>query len=309
MSAEQALAIARLWDTTAGDVAHVRTGESSAWATAFRGRRWILRLTGEEHRGQDQLEAELDFVEHLAAGGLEVARPLPDAQGRRVVDVSSLTRGPRRTWATLFERLAGRHYEYHSADLDRPLFHLWGETMGRLHELSTRFEPRSGRRRPEWHDDAVAGCSTVGLPGDDPLLPLREELVTWMRGYRPEAAHYGMVHGDFERTNFLLQDAAIGLFDFDDSCRHWFVWDVACALWVFRNATATERARFLGWLLEGYSAVRAPDAERLGRFSELIRLRTVSLILHRLRGASDTREEDRDWIARGRGWLASTWSW
>jgi len=171
-------------------------------------------------------------------------------------------------------------------------------------------EARPDARRPEWPDDPVAGCRLDGVVLDAETRALREDLLNWMREMSPEPAHYGMVHGDFERTNFLLHGGSIGLFDFDDCCRHWFIWDIACAMWVFRNATAGERTRILGWFLEGYAAVREPDSRRMEHFSEVIRLRTVALLLHRLRRpAGLISAADRDWMARTGAWLHSRWSW
>jgi Ser/Thr protein kinase RdoA (MazF antagonist) len=307
---EEALEIARLWDPTARRVARVRSGENSAWAIELKNRRSILRLTNEGHRTRDQIEAELDFVEHLAENGLVVARPLASSSGERVVELPRLTPGEGRGWGVMFARLEGRHYQYYSADIDRPLFRLWGETMGRLHDLSVGFAPSGGRRRPDWWDDAVAGCSCKGVPPAEESLAAREELVTWLRGFRLDANQYGMIHGDFERTNFLLRDGAIGLFDFDDSCHHWFVWDIACALWVFRNAARVERSRFLAWFLEGYSSVRDPDVERLEFFSDLVRLRSIALLLNRLRPRQCAGGEiDDEWAEQTRAWLHSPWRW
>jgi Ser/Thr protein kinase RdoA (MazF antagonist) len=289
---------------------HLRAGENCTWRLTLGGRPCILRLTGETHRTRAQLEAELAFVDHLSAGGLHVARALPMPGGGRVLELSGIVSVHERIHATVFERLEGRHFAYRSRDIDQPLFRLWGETMARLHQLSRSFEIRPEARRPEWPDDSVAGCRVDGVVVDAETLALRDELVRWMRGMPPEPAHYGMVHGDFERTNFLLHRGSIGVFDFDDCCRHWFFWDIACALWVFRNATADERARILGWFLEGYAAVREPDVRRMQHFSEGIRLRTVALLLHRLRRPAGFKgTADRDWIARTRAWLHSRWSW
>jgi Ser/Thr protein kinase RdoA (MazF antagonist) len=307
---EQALQIARLWNPAASQVAHLRSGEHSTWATELDSRRSILRLTNEEHRTRDQIEAELDFIEHLAAGGLAVARPLTSWMGERVVQLPRSARTGGCSWAAMFERLEGRHYEYHSSDIDRPLFRLWGETMGRMHNLSLRFEPIGNRRRPDWCDDAVAGCSTRGVALEEELLARRDEIVRWLSQNGPDATQYGMVHGDFERSNFLLHNGSINLFDFDDSCRHWFAWDVACALWVFRRATAVERPRFLGWFLEGYSRVREPDTGLLRNFTELVRLRSVALLMYRLRNMERfAGERDHRWAEETRTWLRSPWSW
>ena len=310
MTPREALEVAHCWDARATGLVHLRAGENSTWRLTLGGRPCVLRLTGESHRDRAQLEAEIAFVEHLAAGGLHVAPALPIPGGGRVLDVSEMVPTPERIHATVFERLPGRHFAYRSRDIDRPLFRLWGETMARLHRLSCTFEARPDARRPEWPDDPVAGCRLDGVVLDAETRALREDLLNWMREMSPEPAHYGMVHGDFERTNFLLHGGSIGLFDFDDCCRHWFIWDIACAMWVFRNATAGERTRILGWFLEGYAAVREPDSRRMEHFSEVIRLRTVALLLHRLRRpAGLISAADRDWMARTGAWLHSRWSW
>lgn len=310
MTRREALDVARSWDAGATGVVHLRSGENSTWRLTLWGRPCVLRLTGVAHRTRLQLEAELAFVDHLLAGGLNVARALPMAGGVRVFDASGLVSTRERTHATVFEWLDGRHFAYRSPDIDRPLFRLWGETMARLHQLSCTFEPPPGTRRPEWFDDEVAGCRGEGVVLDAKTVALRDELVRWMRSLPPEPAHYGVVHGDFERTNFLLGGGAIGLFDFDDCCRHWFFWDIACALWAFRNATADERAHLLGWFLEGYAAVREPDARRMQHFSDGIRLRTIALLFHRMRRTTGSMSTaDRDWIERTQAWLHSRWRW
>jgi Ser/Thr protein kinase RdoA (MazF antagonist) len=306
----EALDVARRWAIDATALEHIRTGENCTWRVTVDGRPSVLRLTTDAHRTRALLEAELDFVDHLSAGGLRVARAVPAPDGARVLDASSLVRRGETVHATVVEWLDGRHFTYRSPDIDRPLFRRWGETMGRLHRLSCTFEARPGVGRPEWHEDEVTGCSVRGVVIDAGTRALRDDLVAWIRDMRPEVAHYGMVHGDFERTNFLLDGERIGIVDFDDCCRHWFFWDVACALWVFRNETADNRARFLGWFLEGYAEVREPDARRLQHFSDGIRLRTVALLLHRMRRPAGSMDAaDRDWIARTKAWLHSPWRW
>jgi Ser/Thr protein kinase RdoA (MazF antagonist) len=152
----------------------------------------------------------------------------------------------------------------------------------------------------------VAGCSVVEVDIDDDLLKMRHELVEWLMGAPRDSKRYGMVHGDFERTNFVMKEGMIGAFDFDDCCHHWFCWDIVCALWVFRNAPQQDRALFLGWFLEGYSSVRDPDTIMLERFTDWVRLRTVALLLNRLRAQGSLPD---DWTQRTRAWLDSTWSW
>lgn len=310
LNPRDALVVAQLWDPEVTAVEHLRTAENSSWRVELGGREWVLRLTSAAHRTRSRIEAELDFVEHVAAGGMQVARPLAAPSGHRVLDVTKCTSARERTYATLFQHLQGRHFQYHSPDIDEPLFHVWGSAMARLHDLSGSFEARPGFRRPEWHEDPVAGCLTGCAVLERETLALREDLVRWLRALEPNPLHYGMVHGDFERTNFVLDHGSIRLFDFDDCCRHWFAWDIACALWVFRNAAGEDRTRFLRWFVEGYASIRPPDTDGLASFSELIRLRTIALLLRRLRDpAVIAGTADRDWIDRAQVWLRSPWVW
>jgi Ser/Thr protein kinase RdoA (MazF antagonist) len=311
VSAGIAEAIARRWVEAPSNLLHLRQGENAVYAFDGGARRLILRLTSVLHRSRDQLQAELDFIEHLAAGGLRVARGVPTAQGELVVDVSEAACDGAEVFACVFERAAGRQFAYFSEDVDEPLFLAWGEAMGRLHARSLEFRPRAGRQRPEWWNDSVAGCDLSGVaPRDDFVFALRDELVGWLRALPIDRDQYGWVHGDFERSNFLIGADGITVFDFDDCCRHWFVWDVACALWVFRGAPPAERRRFLDWFLSGYVKAREPDAPRLRDFSAFIRLRTVSLLLHRLRRPESLQDaEARAWIERTREWLRVPSPW
>jgi amicoumacin kinase len=306
VTTQEALEMARLWDPAARDVTHVRSGENSVWG--FKGRAaHILRVTSVRHRTCDQLKAELAFVEHLVANGLNAAQPVDSLTGQKVVDVSRMVGSAGATHAIVFNRLEGRHFEDYSNDIGPPLFMKWGRAMGSLHLLAETFMAPPGLRRLDWDQDDVAGCPLIEVDVDDRLLEIRNELIGWLSGMTKEPTRYGMVHGDFERTNFVLNDGTIGVFDFDDCCHHWFCWDIACALWRFRNASKDDRAAFLGWFLDGYGAVREPDAVLLTNFSDLIRLRAVGLLLYRARAQG--APPSNDWSQRTRSWLDSAWSW
>jgi Ser/Thr protein kinase RdoA (MazF antagonist) len=303
---QKAHAAARLWGADVQEVTHVRTGENSVWRFEERGG-CILRITSDVHRASNQLQGEVAFIQHLAANGLNVASPIESLSGEKIVDVSRIVGSDGATYAMVFKRLEGRHFEDYSNDIGPSLFKDWGRATGRLHLLSETFVAPPGLRRPDWDQDEVAGCSVIGIDVDDRLLELRNALVDWLSGTLQDGTRYGMVHGDLERTNFVMNDGAIGIFDFDDCCHHWFCWDIVCALWRFRNAPQDARGAFLGWFLEGYAAVREPDAALLARFSDLIRCRTIGLLLYRARALAAPATDE--WCKRTRAWLDSAWDW
>jgi Ser/Thr protein kinase RdoA (MazF antagonist) len=101
LTPQEAIGIARLWGPGAHDVAHIRDGENSVWGFEAHGGR-ILRVTSEAHRTLDQLNAELAFVEHLVANGVNAAPPVESLSGGKVVDVSQIVGGEGAAYATVF---------------------------------------------------------------------------------------------------------------------------------------------------------------------------------------------------------------
>jgi Ser/Thr protein kinase RdoA (MazF antagonist) len=308
LTAAAVLSLAQRWDASAAEVSLLRSGENSTWHVRSDRAGYALRLISKARRTIVQIEGELAFIDHLAAGGVRIARARRTPIGDRVIAVTPPSVGP--MYATCFDWLPGRHFEYHSHDIHPGLFRAWGATMARMHQLSSQFILPSGTSRPEWTDDAVAACATTGAAVSPRIIAERDDLVAWLRTTAIESSHYGLVHGDFERTNFLLDGDRIGVVDLDDCCRHWFAWDIACALWAFRHASPADRGRYLGWFMDGYGAIREPDAERMRRFSDLVRLRTIALLLYRLRDpARHVLGVDRDWVQRTTEWLLSDWRW
>jgi amicoumacin kinase len=297
------------WGGDAATLEPLRQGESQVYrfrAAGGGGERRILRLTSDAHRVRSQLEAELEFVTFVRTRGVSAAPPLRSGAGEEVVTVALAAGGV--VHAVAFEEMPGRHFAYRSPDIDRPLFARWGRAMGTLHAASRAFRPAAGRpRRHRWSEDEVLRCGAGALPpSEDAARREHERLHGWLATLPETPESFGLIHGDFERTNFLLDgDERLHVFDFDDACYHWYLADAAHALWAFRGAAPDERRRFLGWFLDGYregggvdSAAFDDVAETVGRF---VRLRSLALFVHHLRRGSASEA----WAERMRAWLAA----
>jgi Ser/Thr protein kinase RdoA (MazF antagonist) len=292
-----------LWEADPDTLVHVREGANSVQAFRAGGRSFFLRLTSDRHRARDQLEAELDFVRFLASRGLGVSHPYQSRNARWVetIDVDG------DVWhAVAFVAVPGSHFRFFSADVDRPLFHAWGETMAALHVASRDFVPASTRRRPHWSAQDTTSCDAGRITLAEIAAHREHALISAWLATRPVTPErWGLIHGDFERTNFVLEHGLIRVYDFDDACYHWYVADIAHALWAFRNAPPDDRARFLAWFLEGYR-VRGPiEPDVREQLSWFVRLRTLSLFIARLHAAPSTD----DWLTRARRWLATPFRW
>jgi len=290
-----------LWQATPESLTHVRDGANSVYELRAAGSRFFLRVTSSRHRSREQIDAELEFLRFLASRCVAVAGPLVSLRGQWI---ETLRTEPRRH-AVLFGAAPGRHFEFFSSDIDRALFHTWGSAMGALHAASKEFVP-SGAKRPYWSVQNTTSCDLKEIPlAEHEARHEHEHLMRWLESVPVTTESWGLVHGDFERTNFVLDEGgALHVYDFDDACYHWYVADIANALWAFRNAPSSDRARFLEWFLRGYRERCTIDVDVHEQVPGFIRLRTLSRFINRLRSPCDAQ-----WVRRTRAAFGTPFSW
>ena len=274
--------------------------ENSVCEFHAHGSRFFLRVTTNAHRTREQLEAELDFVRFVASRGVPVCCPHPSPRGN---DVETFDIGDAGIWhAITFAAAPGRHFRYFSEDISPALFRTWGQAMGALHFASRDFVPDPSRRRPVWSEQDSTACDAARIPVAETAARREHERISeWLAARCTTRESWGLIHADFERTNFVLDDGALRVFDFDDACYHWYVADIAYALWAFRNAPASDRSQFLNWFLEGYRERCPIDADLHEELSWFVRLRTLSLFIARVHDPAHAA-----WVQRTRVSLVSS---
>jgi Ser/Thr protein kinase RdoA (MazF antagonist) len=295
------------WDGSPQTLTHVRHGANAVYTFRAGNRRLILRVTEDRHRNRCQLEAELDFIRFVAARGVAAALPISSNRDA-CVETVQLEDGV--LWhAVAFMAVPGRHFRFFSPDIDRPLFRAWGSAMAALHAASRDFVPAAPRRRLTWAEQDTTSCDHTRLPsGEAGARREHARVAEWLASLHATAESWGLIHGDFERTNFVLNGSTLRLYDFDDACYHWYLADVAHALWAFRGAPASDRARFLEWFLEGYRERCAVEVDVRERLSWFVRLRTLSLFIHQLH-ASRGSATDGSWERRVRAGFDEPFRW
>jgi Ser/Thr protein kinase RdoA (MazF antagonist) len=126
----------------------------------------------------------------------------------------------------------------------------------------------------------------------------------WLESVNESAGSWGLIHGDFERTNFTIDGGVIRPYDFDDACYHWYVADIAHALWAFRGAPRSDRGQFLDWFLDGYRERSPIGTDVREQLSWFVRLRSLSLFVARVGSTADG-----EWDHRMRAWFDEAFSW
>lgn len=241
-----------------GAEAVVRCGRASSnivCRVSAGGQTYYLRCNHEGERSGDDYAAEMAFVEHLAAQGVRVARPVPSQAGALVERVPT----PLGIFQVVLLEAAGG-VERALMEMDEPSLAAWGRTLAGLHAAA---EGYAGCGRPTWREHLQFAKGQIPVTEEAAHGELR--VVTQALSALPaDATCFGLIHFDLEADNMRWQDGVPTLFDCDDCAHYWFAADIAYALrdlYEDRIERIDLVDRRLGAFVAGYRAVR-PLPER-----------------------------------------------
>ena len=218
----------------------------------------VVRLTHTSRRSTRMIDAEFEFMEHLADHGVPVVAPVRSVDGLLAEEME--TDEGHTVVAACMTGAPGAHRR--AADWSPAEIETYGSTLGAMHAAARSFEPVGAGRRPPWTDPIFdVGLGGGGDTPDDLVRRNREILAA-----ASEHAAGGtglLIHQDAHGGNlFMTDDGAITVFDFDDSAYGTPTHDVAIVLfyWLIGRDLdlAAETRSFLSHFLRGY-----------GRHSEL----------------------------------------
>ena len=252
----------------------------------------VLRVSFRPDRSLAQIQAELDFVNYLAESHVRVSYAVPSRRGNLV----EVFRSGEAVFAVVsFVRGAGMRvpdngYRYRDDAPISEYFRNGGRVLGQMHARTKTYAPDGGRvRRPDLLEILEFEPLAERVPARLPRV--RDKLSALLRELRalPTGRDgYGLIHGDFNDGNFTVDytNGDITVFDFDDCCYGWFVYELACA-WeggvgrtMFRELA--ERKAFMdsyfALVLEGYTLENTlPDAwlERIPLFLRVVQMQEL----------------------------------
>jgi len=250
------------------------TSANRIFGVRISGATHFLRLTSQSFRSVDDTTEELSFLHHLHSQGARVAMPVPSIHDQSVEMVGDYL-------ATLFRRAPGLLVTPEARLWDRAFFREWGRTLA-LHPHAARSfcNPLSGWRR-DWRREPVLVEGLQCIRADDKELAYcADAILVGLESQSGACGEVGMIHADLGPQNFRY-DPEIGItsFDFDNCCRHWFLYDIAVSLSVLR--LRPEREQLVQWMFEGYRDLR-PFPRDPGSLRPLLRLRLLYVYCDRL---------------------------
>lgn len=255
----------------------------------------ILRISFRPDRTAEQIQAELHFVNYLAEHGARVSRPIRSQKGN-LVETLHVRRRPLHM-VTFVKgkgmRVPDNGYRYREDAPIEEYFQNWGRALGQIHALTKNYKPKNNQaKRPDWFEIHQSRVRVEALvPERLPIVRERiRSLLEQVRSLPKDRDSYGLIHGDFYDGNFTVDytNGAITLFDFDDCCYFWFMYELASA-WeggvgrtMYRGLG--ERKAFMKHYMEqvmaGYDRENTLSADWLARLPLFVMLVQVEEFLH-----------------------------
>jgi Ser/Thr protein kinase RdoA (MazF antagonist) len=267
------------------------------------GQQRILRISYNPDRPVELIQAELHFVNYLAAGGVRLSKPVLSENGN-LLEVIYAAGIP--FIAVSFVRGRGMRvpdngYRYREGVPMQEYFQNWGQVLGQMHRLAKTYQPLSDTvKRPEWFTWEDAS----GFPYSEHLPVIRQKydrLIAELCALPKDVDSYGLIHNDFNDGNFTVDydNGDITVFDFDDCCYFWFMYDLACAWeggigWVM-SRPLDERKAFMESYMEdvmtGYNRENTLSDEWLARLPLFLRLVQMQELVYYARYLDEPDDE------------------
>lgn len=245
----------------------------------------MIRISCFDRRSKEEVLAEVEYIRYLAEHSASVSDVVASVKGNLLEEITyeKLT-----YYVCLFEKAKGKklvdnNYRYREGVPITEYYYNCGKVLGRLHQLSKGYDPV--HRRPSFFDKFNVEYINNLIPSSLSLLKERLiELLRTLENVERDQENFGMIHFDYNDGNYVIDydTGQITVYDFDNSCFGWYMYDLADLWrsgmgWIAAEPDAAKRRRFMDdyfeIALDGYrseTSITSSMLERLPLFINAI---------------------------------------
>ncbi len=227
----------------------------------------ILQFTPLEYKLTSELILELKWIEYLNKSGFEVVRIVKSRENNLFHEADDYT-------VVCYERIIGKKAK--KSNWNKAFFQNLGRHTGRLHRLGKAFEVKNNYNYKNWNEISK-GKFVEYLPHDErDLTGIYDHLMREFNSYEINDENYGLVHYDIHHENYYLKGSSekIILFDFEMTCKSWYINDISIILYYVLNSTEKEGHEkisdmFLSSFFHGYRkefSIEEGEKKKISKF-------------------------------------------
>lgn len=190
----------------------------------------IIRISFLLDRSREDFLSELEYIRYLYDHGGSVSNVFNSRNGRLLEEINHEGNS---FFVCVFEKAKGKllvenNYRYREGIPLTEYFYNCGKTLGKLHALSKEYIPV--HRRYSFFDKYNDKYLNQLIPDSLSLLKKKIlELLKELEEMDRDQKIFGMVHFDFNDGNYMIDfdSGQITVFDFDNTCFCWYLYDLA----------------------------------------------------------------------------------
>ncbi len=266
----------------------------------------ILRISFNQERTLEQIQAELDFIQYLVDQGVRASLPVTSKAGNLVesINVNGLPLIAVSFIKGKGMRVPDNQYRYRENIPMEEYFYNWGKMLGKMHAATKKYRPINDLiKRTDWFD-LHKNRINVETHFPERFSVVRKQIYSLFREIKSlpkDQEGYGLIHGDFNDGNFTVDysNGNMTVFDFDDCSYFWFVYELASA-WeggigrvMYRNLEKRKAFmdHYMGTVMRGYDQENSISEIWMEKLPMFIRLIQVEELLHFIQYIEEPDEE------------------
>lgn len=254
----------------------------------------FLRFTPTEEKSEEDLLAELNFIEYLCDNGYNASNIVKTKGQKRFINAHT-------PWgnylAVVFKGVRGKQIE--RLTYSDELYFGYGKSLGKLHKLSKHYNPKNVTRidwkqRLIWTKDILKEYSA---PNNS--IAEVDILLDFFSSMNMEIDNYGLIHYDFELDNVFYNESNKEFYtiDFDDCVYHWYAMDIEQSLDSIKNEIPFAYHKDAqDFFLSGYRTEMNLSEDMQKLFSVFRRYANVFGYARCIRSINETWDNEPDWM-------------
>lgn len=209
-------------DTLDKMLSQFRISSNAIYPFCQNGKVCFLRLSPFEEKMEKNVFGEMEFIQYLLACGYPALKPVRTKTGELCLKLDTEWG---QFYATAFSKVDGVPIE--DTEMSNEIMFEYGKTLGKLHSLSARYDPKTKK----WtHREVLDWIASVLSEYKAPDFVVSEQIAVKreLDGLPETQDTYGLVHYDFELDNVFYdkEKKTCAVIDFDDGMYHWFALDM-----------------------------------------------------------------------------------
>lgn len=190
----------------------------------------IIRIAFLEDRSREDFLGEVEYIRYLHEHGGSVSNVIISCNGNLLEEI---THENHIYFICGFEKAPGKllvenSYRYREGVPITEYFYNCGKVLGKMHQLSKIYTPT--HKRYSFFNKYKVEYLEKLIPSSLSLLKKKIfEILQTLEGLDKNCEVFGMVHFDYSDGNYMIDfdTGKITVFDFDNSCFCWYMYDLA----------------------------------------------------------------------------------